>query len=71
VRIPGLGKVWLVVRCEDEALTSRSMGLVTNRVDWSAAKSMSLYLQRWPTAPFNPDSKGHLCDRSRESRGGF
>ena len=49
VRIPGLGKVRIVVSFEHESLTGRSVVLVTNRVDWSAAKIISLYLQRWPT----------------------
>ena len=34
--------------------------LVTNRVDWNAAKIISLYLQRWPTETFYQDSKGQL-----------
>jgi hypothetical protein len=49
VRIAGLGKVRIVMSFEDEALTGRSVVLVTNRVDWSAAKIIGLYLQRWPT----------------------
>jgi len=49
VRIPGLGKVRLVVSFEHESLTGRYIVLVTNRVDWSAAKIIALYLQRWPT----------------------
>jgi hypothetical protein len=49
VRLPGLGKVRIVVSCEHESLTGRSAGLVPNRVDWSAAKIIGLYLQRWPT----------------------
>jgi hypothetical protein len=49
VRIPALGKVRIVVSCEHESLTGRSVVLVTNRVDWSAAKIISLYLQRGPT----------------------
>jgi hypothetical protein len=60
VRIPGLGKVRIVVSFEHEALTGRSVVLVTNRVDWSAARIISLYLQRWPTETFYQDSKGHL-----------
>jgi hypothetical protein len=60
VRVPGLGKVRIVVSFEDESLTSRHVVLVTNRVDWSAAKSIALYLQRWPTETFYQDSKGHL-----------
>jgi hypothetical protein len=42
VRIPTLGKVRIVVSCEREALTGRQVGLVTNRVDWSAATIISL-----------------------------
>ena len=34
--------------------------LVANRVDWSAAKIIGLYWQRWPTATFYQDSKGPL-----------
>jgi DDE superfamily endonuclease len=49
VRIPGLGKARLVVSFEHESLTGRSVVLVTNRVDWSAAKIISLSWQRWPT----------------------
>ena len=60
VRIPGLGKVRIVVSFEHESLTGRSVVLVTNRVDWSAAKTISLYLQRWPTETFDQDSQGHL-----------
>jgi hypothetical protein len=33
-------------------LTGRHVVLVTNRVDWSAAKIISLYVQRWPTETF-------------------
>jgi len=60
VRIPGLGKVRIVVSFEHESLTGRSVVLVTNRADGSAAKTISLYLQRWPTETFDQDSKGHL-----------
>jgi hypothetical protein len=60
VRIPGLGKVRIVVSCEHESLTGRFMVLVTNRVDWSAAKIIGLYSQRWPTETFYQDSKGQL-----------
>ena len=60
VRIPGLDKVRIVVSFEHESLTGRSVVLVTNRVDWSAAKIISLYLQRWPTETFYQDSKGQL-----------
>jgi hypothetical protein len=60
VRIPGLGKVRIVVSFEHESLTGRSVVLVTNRVDWNAAKIIGLYLQRWPTETFYQDSKGQL-----------
>jgi len=60
VRIPGLGQVRIVVSFEQESLTGRSVVLVTNRVDWSTAKIISLYLQRWPTETFDQDSTGHL-----------
>jgi DDE superfamily endonuclease len=60
VRIPGLGKVRIVVSFEHEQLTGRAVVLVTNRVDWSAAKILSLYSQRWPTETFYQDGKGHL-----------
>jgi hypothetical protein len=60
VRIPGLGKLRLVVSFERESLTGRSVVLGTNRVDWSAAKIISLYWPRWPTETFEQDGKGHL-----------
>jgi len=34
--------------------------LVSNRVDWTAAKIIGLYLHRWPTETFDQDSKGPL-----------
>jgi len=60
VRIPGLGKVRIVVSFEHASLTGRYVLLVTNRLDWSAAKIISLYSQRWPTETFYQDSKGYL-----------
>jgi hypothetical protein len=60
VRIPGLGKVRLVVSCEHATLTGRQAVLVTNRLDWNAARSIGLYLQRWPTETFYQDGKGPL-----------
>jgi hypothetical protein len=60
VRLPGLGKVRIVVSFEHESLTGRSVVVVTNRVDWSAAKLIHLYSQRWPTETFYQDGKGHL-----------
>jgi DDE superfamily endonuclease len=49
VRIPGLGKVRLVVSFEHETLTGRQVVLVTKRLDWNAARIIGLYWQRWPT----------------------
>jgi hypothetical protein len=60
VRIPGLGKVRIVVSFEQESLTGRAVVLVTNGVDWSAAKIISLYGQRWPTETFDQDGQGQL-----------
>jgi hypothetical protein len=69
VRIPGLGQVRIVVRCEHESLTGRSGVLVTNRVDWSPATIIGLYLQRWPTATFDQDRQEPLgCNESRTRR---
>ena len=59
VRIPGLGKVRLVVSFEPEALTGRDVVLVTTRVDCSAAKIIRLYSQRWPTETCAQDGTGH------------
>jgi hypothetical protein len=36
------------------------MVLVTNRVDWSAAKIIGLHGQRWPTETPSQDGKGQL-----------
>jgi hypothetical protein len=60
VRIAGLGKIRIVVSFENEQVTGRYVVLVTNRVDWNAAKIIALYLQRWPTETFYQDGKGHL-----------
>ena len=60
VRIPGVGMMRIVVSFEHASLTGRSVVLVTNRVDWSAAKIIGLYLHRWPTETFDQDSKGQL-----------
>jgi hypothetical protein len=48
VRIPGLGKVRLVLRFESAELTGTYAVLVTNRVDWSAPRIIALYVPRWP-----------------------
>src|SRR6516165_3313462 len=48
VRLPGLGKVRLVVSFKNAELTGTYAVLVSNRVDWSAQRIIALYLQRWP-----------------------
>jgi hypothetical protein len=55
-----LGKVRLVLRCANAELTGTAAMLVTNRVDWSAPRIITLYLQRWPIETFYQDGKGHL-----------
>jgi hypothetical protein len=66
VRLPGLGKVRLVVRCKNAELTGTYVVLVTHRVDGGAQRIMALYLQRWPIETFYQDGKTHLgCDEYR------
>lgn len=60
VRLPGLGKVRLVVSFKNAELTGTYAVLVTNRVDWRAQRILTLYLQRWPLETFDQDGKGHL-----------
>jgi len=60
VRITGLGKVRLVISFKSAELTGTYAVLVTNRVDWSAQRIITLYLQRWPIETFYQDGKGHL-----------
>jgi hypothetical protein len=60
VRLPGLGKVRLVVSFKSAELTGTYAVLVSNRVDWDAQRIITLYLQRWPIETFYQDSKGHL-----------
>ncbi len=60
VRLPGLGKVRLVVSFKSAELTGTAAVLVTNRTDWSAQQIITLYLQRWPIETFYQDGKTHL-----------
>jgi len=60
VRLPGLGKVRLVLSFANAELTGTAAILVTNRVDWSAHRILALYLQRWPIETFYQDGKTHL-----------
>ena len=60
LRVPGLGKVRLVVSFGNAELTGTYAVLVSNRTDWTAKKILETYLQRWPIETFYQDSKGHL-----------
>ena len=60
VRLPGLGKVRLVISLKNAELTGTYAVLVSNRVDWDARRIITLYVQRWPIETFYQDSKGHL-----------
>jgi len=60
VRLPGLGKVRLVVSFKSAELTGTYVVLVTNRVDWGAQRIIALYLPRWPIETFYQDGKTHL-----------
>lgn len=60
VRIPGLGKVRLVISFQNAELTGAYAILVSNRADWSAFRIISTYLQRWPIETFYQDGKEHL-----------
>jgi DDE superfamily endonuclease len=60
VRLPGLGKVRLVVSFRNAELTGTYVVLVSSRVDWNAQRIIALYLQRWPIETFYQDGKGHL-----------
>src|SRR5262245_1976833 len=59
VRLPGLGKVRLVVSVKSAELTGTYVVLGTNRVDWDAERVIKLYLQRWPIETFYQDGKTH------------
>lgn len=60
LRVPGLGKVRIVISFGTAELTGPYAVLVSNRTDWSAKKILETYLQRWPIETFYQDSKGHL-----------
>jgi SRSO17 transposase len=60
VRLPGLGKVRLVISFKNAELTGTYAVLVSNRVDWNAPRILTLYVQRWPIETFYQDGKGHL-----------
>ena len=60
VRLPGLGKVRLVVSFKNAELTGTYAVLVT--IGWTGMRQriITLYLQRWPIETFYQDGKTHL-----------
>ncbi len=60
VRIPGLGKVRLVISFQHADLSGSYVVLVSNQRAWSAERIIATYLLRWPTETFYQDGKGHL-----------
>jgi len=60
VRVPGLGKVRLVISFQHADLSGSYVVLVTNQREWSAKRISETYLLRWPTETFYQDGKGHL-----------
>jgi len=60
LRVPGLGKVRLVISFGNAELTGTYAVLVSNRTEWAAKKILETYVQRWPIETFYQDSKGHL-----------
>src|SRR3989442_1512862 len=60
VRLPGLGKMRLVVSFKSAEWTGTSVVLVTNRVDWDAPRIITMSLQRWPIETLYQYGKSHL-----------
>jgi len=60
VRVPGLGKVRLVISFQHADLSGSYVVLVSNQRAWSADRIIATYLHRWPTETFYQDGKGHL-----------
>ncbi|KAM3104653.1 IS701 family transposase [Phormidesmis sp. 146-33] len=56
-RLSGIGKVRLVICFESANLSGSSAVLVTNRTDWSAKQTLSMYLKRWAIETFYRDGK--------------
>jgi len=60
VRLPGLGTVRLVGSFKSAEVTGTSAVCVTNRVDWSAQRIITLSVHRWPIETLYQDGKTHL-----------
>jgi len=58
VRIPGLGKVRLVISFQKADRTGSYAILVTKRLDWNAERIIAAYLRRWSIGTFYQDGKG-------------
>jgi SRSO17 transposase len=56
-RLSGIGKVRLVICFESANLSGSYAVLVTNRTDWSAKQTLSMYLKRWTIETFYRDGK--------------
>lgn len=56
-RLSGIGKVRLVICFESADLSGSYAVLVTNRTDWSAKQTLSMYLKRWAIETFYRDGK--------------
>jgi hypothetical protein len=52
VRLPGLGKVRLVISFDNAQLKGTYAILVSNRVEWTALRMITSYLHRWPIETF-------------------
>lgn len=60
VRLPGLGKVRLVISFASAELTGTYVVLVSNRLAWSAQQLITTYLLRWPVETLYQDGKSYL-----------
>jgi hypothetical protein len=60
LRIPGIGKVRIVISFDNPQLRGTYAVLVTNRTDWSAKEILDRYLKRWSIETFYRDSKQQL-----------
>jgi SRSO17 transposase len=60
LRIPGIGKVRIVISFDNPQLQGTYAVLVSNRTDWSAKEILARYLKRWSIETFYRDSKQYL-----------
>lgn len=62
VRVPSLGKVRIVISYDNAYLTGTYAILVSNRIDWSARRIITAYLQRWPIETHCTGQKIRIAD---------